>query len=202
MEPKTVKEKKIKPDLEKNKNIIHELDEYPLPIEIKARCNEIYNKMTLIHTKRGNKRKQMLYFLIYTSYRELGDPMPPETIANLVGLNRNKIKEANRNFGPIHSGYKSEITEISIVSLIPNICKNLGFDNDRVEDCVNMAKEMVDKKPSLEEEDIQKVASAMVQYYLIFNGISFDKKEFSRISNVSSTSLNTMVNMVGKLHNE
>lgn len=185
----------------KDKNIIHELDEYPLPVEVKIRCNDIYNKMSLIHTKRGNKRKQMLYFLIYTAYRELGNPQTPENIAGIVGLDKNKIKEANRNFGAIHSGYKSPVEEISIVSMIPNICKNLGFDSDRILDCVSMGNEMIAKAEFLEEEDIQKVAAAIVQYYLICNGISFDKKEFSKLANISSASLNAMVNTVGKIHN-
>lgn len=184
------------------KNIVSEFNKYDLPDEVKTKANDIYNKMYKISTKRGKCRHQMLYILVYNAYKELGTPLDPIVLAKAMGLEKSQINKAFTKFSEIQTGYKSINIEIDIVSIIKRICENIGFDEDRLQHCLQVADIILEKdKDLLGEYRIQKIAAAIIEYYLYISGHQVDKELFSNITGISSSSINFLHKRMSNAYN-
>jgi len=173
------------------KSIIPELSKYEITDEVKIKANEIYNKMSLINTKRGNCRKQMFFILLYYSYKELNIPVDPNVLAKSMNIEKSQINKAFTKFSEIQTGYKPVNVEIDINTTIKRICDNIGFDEDRLNHCLEVSDIILAKdKELLFEYKIQKVAAAIIEFYLYISGHHVDKELFSNITGISSSSIN------------
>lgn len=182
------------------KSIIPELDEYTLPHHIKERANMIYNKME-ISTHRGVRRTQLLYYCTFMAYKELEQVEDPARLASIMGLPKNKIGKSFSLFSEIQTKYKPSGNNLKIVDLIPGLCREIGIDDNGIDQCVDLGMEIVNNNIILEEEQPQKVAAAIIQYYMITKGADLDKITFSKIVGMSSSTIQQTFLKISAMHN-
>ncbi len=75
------------------KTIRHDLEKLGLPVNIINNADNIYRRMN-IGTKRGKKRKMLLFYCIFSAYNEIKEAVDPNELANICDLERSGISKA------------------------------------------------------------------------------------------------------------
>ena len=191
------------------KTVLPELETYNLPTDIKDRANFIYSQLKS-QTRRGKRRVQMIFFCIYIAHGELNKMVAPAIIADMVGLKKTEINKAFSMFSEVQTGYKPKTSPDPVrdpINMIPDLCVRLGFEQDDIQKCLSLAEEIMKKdtvcevKERLSLSPPQVVASGIIQYYLMINGINIDRKGFSKITKSSDNSIKTIQDKISHLHN-
>src|SRR5438874_12599243 len=75
-----------------NRSIMTDLEKYDFTLDIKHRANFIYNKMKLT-VRRANKRKYLLFFCVYSAYKELNININPTELGKIFELKPGDIQK-------------------------------------------------------------------------------------------------------------
>lgn len=191
------------------KSIFKELDSYHIPVageftavKIKLEADRIY-KTSDIKTTRGKNRKHMIFFCLYNAYKEHGLTVSPDDLMYSIDKNYKKkdINDAISKYSKSQTGYSPKtITESSPLDYLPDICRKLGLEEDHLESCKILAEKILSHKATLKDENPQKVASAIFQYYLAINGHCTDER-YAKQMKLSPTTLNSMYKEISNIHN-
>ena len=188
-------EKTIRPDLKK----------LGLPSDILNSADEVYQNMA-VGTKRGKRRKMLLFFCAFTAYNQENIPVDPIWLAHICGLERSGISKALSMCSPIHTNSDTPLVRYSPKNYIPMYFKKLKelitFPNGAIEDIYNMTEEVVVRDPELNDEKPQTVAAAILVYYLWQHGYSIDKDKYKLIFGRSDMTINKIKKKVSKAYNE
>ena len=188
-------EKTIRPDLEK----------LGLPNNIVNRADGIYQNME-VGTKRGKRRRMLLFFCAFTSYNEDKIPVDPLWLANICGLERSGISKALSMCSPAHTNYSAPLVRYTPKNYIPIHFKKLKelieFPEGAIEDIYAMTEEVMKREPDLYDEKPQTVAAAILVYYLWEHGTSIDKDKYKVIFGLSDMTINKIKKRVSKAYNE
>lgn len=196
-------------DKKHNKTIIKELNKFKIPDNIKLQADLIYNKLNLA-TRRGKRRKQMLFFCIYNAYKELNIPPFPIKIAEIVGLKKNEINKSFSMFSELQTGYKPRNLNLTALDMLPELCKSLGFNDNDIELCISVGKEIIDNdiknnssnlNERLDQEYPQVVATGILRYFTEINGIDINKKKFADNVCISDNAIKNIKDKVSMIHN-
>ena len=91
-------EKTIRPDLIK----------LGLPHNIVNTASDIYQDM-VIGTKRGKRRKMLLFFCSFTAYNKEGITVDPIWLAKVCGIDRSSISKALSMCSSVRTGYSTPL---------------------------------------------------------------------------------------------
>src|SRR6516225_9509900 len=87
-----------------NRNIIVDLQPYDFSDDIKHRANFIYNKMK--HSvRKANKRQYLLFFCVYSAYKEFNTNIDPNQLGLIFGLTQGQMQKTLSMFSPLQTGY-------------------------------------------------------------------------------------------------
>ncbi|MEM2987184.1 MAG: hypothetical protein QXV60_03700, partial [Nitrososphaerota archaeon] len=169
--------------------------------DIKNQADVIYNKMKY-QVRRGKIRHQMLFFCVYCAYLELNRNVNPIELGEIFGLSQGEVQRCNSLFSPLQTGYKPPSRNISPISYLPDFCKNIGLSQDALESIINMAVIILNKDPSLYQENPQTVAAGLLRYYIITNGIMIeDPQRITRVTNRSIVTIESMFKRICTIDN-
>jgi transcription initiation factor TFIIIB Brf1 subunit/transcription initiation factor TFIIB len=181
-----------------NRNIIVDLQPYDFTDEIKHRANFIYNKMKL-SVRKANKRKFLLFFCVYSAYKEFNMPVNPVYLGQIFELKQGQMQKTLSMFSPLQTGYKPVQRTISAIDYIPDYCTQLQLE-EYTDDLINFTTKILDKHHSLKQDVPQTVAAGILKYYLIINGIELvDKKLLSDITVRSETTIDSMYKKISEM---
>lgn len=187
------------------KTIRHDLEKLGLPPDIINDADEIHRNMSL-GTKRGKKRKMLLFFCAFTAYYNRGIAIDPTWLANLCELSRSCISKAmsmcssvNTNYDvPLMKHHPSEFVEGYFNSMKGNI----EFPDSALDDIYEIIEEVMEKDEELHEQKPQSVAAAVFVMYLWNNGYTIEKSQYKPIFGHSDMTINKIKKMVFKAYNE
>jgi transcription initiation factor TFIIIB Brf1 subunit/transcription initiation factor TFIIB len=184
-----------------DKSMWKEMEYLDIPETIKQKADEIY--VILSHmTKRGNRKKQLLFFCLYNAYIEMRQPQDPKSIAKMIGLTQSEITKAFTTYADYQTGYKPRQITITPFDLIPKYCKELNLTKEIQEEILNFAKNILNKDPSLYQTFPQKVAAGIIKYYLSIGGIEINRSQYSQIIDLSEVTINTMYKRIASIDNK
>jgi transcription initiation factor TFIIIB Brf1 subunit/transcription initiation factor TFIIB len=196
--------------LDKNDNVFHkEISILNIEQDIKDKAIEIFEKMNLenISIKGVINRKKCKFVCLYYAYEELR-PTDPRNVAELVGLDQNKINKAITTFSESQTGYSPVKRETSATELIGELMKKLGikngffeaeqFCNSILEKNIILIKENPHKldKEYLKNMSPQNVAAAILLLYLQIHGIKININTFPEIVGKKRATIESIYNIV------
>lgn len=186
------------------KSIKKDMQNLSFPDEVKNKAEEIFEELGS-PTKRGKRRAQLVYFCINIAYKKLGQPQDPKWIAKIIGLKQSEITKANSMFAEIHTGYKIPQIKLTPMDLIPRYCKDpdlgLNLSPDIISAIVDFAKVIVMKDEDLSETFPQKVAAAIILYYLEIRGTKICREKYAEAIQLSKPTIDRMVIRIASIDN-
>lgn len=182
------------------KSILKDMESFDLSDDIKNKAEEIFGKLNSA-TKRGNRRKQLIFFCIYNAYNEVGNPQDPKRIAEMVGIRTSEMTKALSMFSEAQTGYKPPSIHVNALHFLPQYCNDLNLTEDTTNEILNFAQKILDRDPDLKETFPQKVAAGILSYYAKINGITIDKRFYSKMVQLSDVTINNMRKYIEKLDN-
>ena len=182
-----------------DKSIMSDMTNFYISDEIKEKANEIYTKLE-ISTKRGGRRKKVVFFCLFQAHRELDIPCDPRVLAKTVGIGANDISRAFSMCSPIETGYYPISKKFHFEDFIPTYYHLTGLSRLNLGDVMELSEEISDKCQSIRDELPQTVAAAILMYYMDINGVSCNF-DFSKAVNRSEVTLNQMKKRIENIHN-
>jgi len=187
--------------LNKEKSILPDLETVEVSETIKVKAEEIFQQLRCT-TKRGHRRKLLIFFCLLNAHRECGICIDPKLLAIKVGINPSEATKASSMFSESQTGYRPKLVKISALNIIPEYCQVLNFDTDTIEQVLELGREILAKDPTLEEAKPQNVATGVLVYFCQINGVVFPKKELSKALNLSEVTINSITKRVNIIHNK
>lgn len=190
-------EKTIRPDLES----------LGLPSDIVIESDKVYQDMDYMGTKRGRRRKMLLFYCAFTAYNQLGISIDPFTLAKTCGLEKSGVSKALSMCSPVHTNSNAMLvlhTPDSFIRKYYNILNEewVAFPDGALEDIMNINREVMEKDPSLSDEKPQTVAAAILVFYLHMHGYSIDKSKYKVIFERSDMTINKIKKKIIEAYNE
>jgi hypothetical protein len=178
------------------KTIRPELDGYFFDDEIKNVADSIYNKM-VYQVRRGKVRTKLIFYCIYCAHLELKRDVNPTQLGKIFGLTQGEVQKCDSLFSPLQTGYRAPTTIISPLQYLPGYCIKLKLSQESLETIRKMSQDILSKDPSLKEENPQTVASGLLRYYTLTNGITLDDP--NELEKLTSRSMVTIENMCKRI---
>jgi hypothetical protein len=183
-----------------DRNILNDLAKYNLPDEIRHEANEIFRKINM-PTRRGKERTKMLFFLVYTAYREKGLAVYPTALAKDMGLKPGDVSRALTSYSEAQTNYHPNIGKVSAIEALVCLCSSLEII-DIIDDVKEMANEILTKCPSLNEEFPHKVSAGILTYFMEINGIKIPQETFRKHVDFSDVTIKEIHQRIGKIYNQ
>lgn len=182
-----------------NRSIASELTRFNQPDDICQKADEIYRKIGT-PTKRGKERDKMLFFCLYSAYRESDIFANPQVLGQEMGLTNGDIARALTAFSEVQTGYRPKSLKTSPAEIIPQLCSSLGLDHIS-EEVIEILNDVIEKCPGLLEEFPHKVAAGALKYYMDINGIQIPNSSFHKVFCFSDITLKDVQERISMLHN-
>ena len=187
------------------KTIRLDLEKLNIPSNIIYIADSIYQNMD-VGTKRGKRRKMLLFFCVFTAYNQENIPIDPIWLANICDLERSSISKALSMCSPVYTNCDTPIAHFSPKDYIPVYFKKiqewLSFPEGTIEDIYNITDEIMEKDVTLNDEKPQTVAAAVLVHYMKIHGYSIDKENYKTIFRRSDMTINKIKKKVIKAYNE
>ncbi len=182
------------------KSIRPEIVELGFPENIMEKADEIYHSIDA-GTRRGKRRKCLLFYCIYQSHKNLGIPVDPRSIIVSFGLRTGDMTEALSGFSELNTGFVPSNLYISPIDLLPTYARKMELREDSIQALVEFGADVLKNNPSLLDKFPQTVASGLLKYYLSIQGINLDMKAFAEIIGLSEATINTTCKLITTLDN-
>ena len=181
-----------------NRNIIVDLQPYDFSDDIKHRANFIYNKMK--HSvRKANKRQYLLFFCVYSAYKEFNTNIDPNQLGLIFGLTQGQMQKTLSMFSPLQTGYKPVQRVMSAVDYIPDYCTKLNLE-EYTNDLITFASAILDNHNQLKQFVPQTVAAGILKYYLTINGIDLNNKKILADTTFrSDTTIDSMYKKISEM---
>lgn len=187
------------------KTIRHDLEKLNMPSNIINIADAIYQNMD-VGTKRGKRRKMLLFFCAFTAYNQENIPVDPIWLANICGLERSSISKSLSMCSPVYTNCESPMVRFNPKDYIPVYYKKLSawitFPEGTIEDIYDMSDEIMEKDSSLNDEKPQTVAAAILVFYMKMHGYTIDKDNYNTIFKRSDMTINKIKKKIIKAYNE
>ena len=170
------------------RSILSDLKPHPFTDDIKNMADVIFNKMRY-QVRRGKIRDQLLFYCVYCSHCELRRDVNPIQLGKHFGLTQGEVQKCDSMFSPLQTGYRKPEMMITPLDYLPDYCSAINLSQEAIEDILRMATSIITKDPALLQENPQTVASGLLRYYTVSNGIVVEDPE--RLTNV-------MANVTGR----
>lgn len=195
------------------KSIRSELETLDLSLDVINMADSIFQKMHT-RTRRGQKRKQLIFFCVRSAYDNLKIVKDPYELADICEIDHSEITEAFSMCSPVQTGYTPQIIVYSPVQYIPIIFTRVQnalqagvkFPEDTLDQIIEIANEIIsvdkDGQNSLLDEKPQMVAAAIVLYYIEINGIILDRKMYKELFNTTYSTITKLKSQVEEAYNK
>ena len=181
-----------------SRSIMPDLAKYNLTPDIKHRANFIYNKMKL-NVRRANKRKYLLFFCVYSAYKELNININPTELGKMFDLTTGDMQKTHSMFSSLETGYKPKQRQISALDYIHDYCVKLDLEQ-YTDDLMLFTSLILEKHVQLLQFVPQTVAAGILKYYMIINGIELtNKKILSETTFRSDTTIDSMYKKISEM---
>lgn len=189
-----------------DKTIRSDLEKLGLPQQILNTADFIYQNMA-VGTKRGKRRKMLIFFCSFSAYNQENIPVDPVVLANKCGIERSDVAKALSMCSPVHTNFDTPLVRYSPENYIPVYFGKLnngmiGFPDGALEEIYEMTREIIEHDSELNDEKPQTVAAAIIVYYLQTKGYVIDKDKYKSIFGRSDMTINKVKKRVMKAHNE
>jgi transcription initiation factor TFIIIB Brf1 subunit/transcription initiation factor TFIIB len=183
------------------KSLKNDLLKLPYPEDIKNKAEEIFQRLNTT-TRRGRRRKQLVFFCIYSAYKELGLAKDPKGIAITIGIKPSSTARAVAMYSESQTGYRSKDIDIDPLSYIPEYCEQLQI-LDMAEPCIEFCKgEILERFYELSDRSPQKIACGFLCYFLDANGFEVDFKKIAQVVGLSAATIKNTFTEIKRLDNE
>ena len=184
-----------------DRSILTDLDKLNIPNDIKVEAEGVFRQLNT-NTKRGRRRKKLLFYCIFMAYTKLGQPKDPKAIADLVGISSTEMTKAFSMCSESQTNYKTPIVHWSPLDFIPEYIEPVGLELDCLDDVLKLGREVLEKDAELYESYPQVVAGCIIMYYMSINGaININKKRFAEVLKKSEMTISKMFKKIAKAHN-
>lgn len=184
-----------------DKSILPDLDKLNIPDDIRIEAEGVFRELKT-NTKRGRRRRKLLFYCIFVAYTKLGQPKDPKTIADMVGISSTEMTKAFSMCSESQTNYKSPIVHWSPMDFIPEYLEQIGLEMDCLDDVMKLSQNILDKDPDLYESYPQVVAGGILMYYMTINGvININKKRFAEVLKKSEMTISKMYKRIAQVHN-
>lgn len=182
------------------RSILKELEELSFPDDIKSKADQIYQELEN-GTRRGTRRKQLVFYCAYQAYHDLGYRKDPYEIARLVGIANGDVTKAISTYSDRRVGAK-KVTEYSPVEFIPQYCEALNLASECKDRILEFADGILRKDPDLLDRTPRAVAAGIIMYYLtVIIGAVVDTKQFAGAVLMSEVTVNKSCKSISEVDN-
>jgi hypothetical protein len=182
------------------RSISKELDNISLPDDVKSEADRIYQKLEK-GTRRGSRRKQLVFFCVYRAYQNLNHRKDPHEIARLIGIPNGDITKAISTYSD-RSVNTQKVTQFSPIEFIPQFCEALNLSSECQDNIVMFARSMIAKDADLLDRTPRAVAVGLIMYYLtIITGAVIDTKQFAVSVLMSEVTVNKSCKAIMEIDN-
>ena len=187
------------------KSIRMDLEKLNLPSNIVNIADEIYQNMS-IGTKRGKRRKMLLFFCAFHAYNRENLPVDPVWLITVCGLDRSSISKSLSMCSPVYTSSETPMVRYNPNQYIPVFFEKLStwltFPQGTLEDIYKMSDEIMEKDKTLQDEKPQTVAAAILVHYMKLHGYVIDKENYKTIFERSDMTINKIKKKVIAAYNE
>jgi hypothetical protein len=200
------------------KNIREDLEKFNLPLDVINAADNIFQKL-YISTRRGGKRKQLVYHCVRAAFDYLGIAKDPKELATICEIDPSDVSRAASMCSPVQTNSSSSIVEYSPSQFIPGVFERLEeaiesqvqFPEGTLDQILDIAAEVTppndDDDPNqiynpLLDDKPQLVAAAIIVYYLEMHGIFLDRKKYKPIFHSTYSTINKLKIQVEEAYNK
>lgn len=152
--------------------------------------------------RRGKIRNQLLFYCVYCAHLELSRLVDPSQLGKKFGLTQGEVQRCDSIFSPLQTGYRPPDITTTPQGYLPTYCQELKLSDDVVTSIMHLAATILEKDPSLMQDNPQTVASGLLRYYLIANGIETDGiATIATVTGRSSATMDTMYKRIATIDN-
>ena len=176
-------------------NIDEDIKNIKIPDNIKLIALEIFKEMGSPSHK-GNRRKQIILSCINQAYLHEGYIFDISHIIEITGIKATGAIKCST----FANKKKSNYNPVSIIQkpqyFVKAHMEAVGLDISCLDELMKLADNILDKEDRLYDEKPQFVSAAIVQYFMVINGIEFDKTILPNAISRSQSTLNAIYNKV------
>lgn len=189
----------------KERSIKEDLKKAGFPPEIIVKADEVYAQLNM-GSKRGIKKKQVMFFCAQTAYNAMNIPEDPSHIAEKCGITRADISKANSLCAPSKTNFKAPLVNFGPNDYIETFYQkliNLGMliHNDAFLKLMHeICNEALAKDTTLKEEKPHTMAAAVILYYLNINNLTIEKSKFTDLFGFSEMTLVKIRNKIERAY--
>lgn len=156
---------------------------------------------TSVGTTRRKNKDERVFFCIYNAYLENNEKRDPNEIASLCKLEKRSIGRALTYFTFPRTSYRPKDVTTSPIDLLPNYAKSVGIREDALPSLIECCKKWTDA-PKVKKLMPQRVAVAVLKYYMDCHGLIVDIKKLSELCFVSVSDIETTYALISAIDNE
>lgn len=186
---------------EEAKSILSDLNRFNISDEIKNEAEHIFQQLTT-GTRRGNKRKKLLFYCVYNAYKSLGIIEDAKTIANLIGIPHSDITKSFSLYSETKTNYQPPASFRTPTDFIYKYYSEAGLSSDCLQPLLSLTDEVLASDPDLYESYPQVVACGIIVYYMTINGASVDRKKLAKMAGKSDMTLSKIIKRISAAHNK
>ena len=186
---------------EEAKSILTDLNRFNISDEIKNEAEHIFQQLTT-GTRRGNKRKKLLFYCVYNAYKSLGIIEDAKTIANLIGIPHSDITKSFSLYSETKTNYQPPASFRTPTDFIYKYYSEAGLSSDCLQPLLSLTDEVLASDPDLYESYPQVVACGIIVYYMTINGASVDRKKLAKMAGKSDMTLSKIIKRISAAHNK
>lgn len=177
-----------------------DLSKYNFSQEIVDEANDIFRRIGR-PTKRGNERKKMVFFLVYTAHRQKNCAVNPQSLGKRMDLEPGDINRALTAFSEVQTGYRPQFQRATPLAALPELCRCLDLEHV-IDEVTEVGRDVISKCPSLNEEFPHKVAAGILSYYMDISGIKIDPRTFKNSVDFSDVTIKDIHRRITLIHNQ
>ena len=182
------------------KSILPDLEKLRIPDDVKNEAERIFQQLEL-STKRGYRRKRLVFYCIYSAYKTLGRAHDPKKIAKLVGIKTTEMSKALSMCSPAQTNFQPPSVYHTPKDFIPEYHQMVNLSPSCLDEVLSLCDTISELDPEILEGNPQVVAAGMLMYFMQINGMSVNRKAFAQNVSVSEMTINKMFNQISKIHN-
>lgn len=183
------------------RTIMHDLKNYSLSDDIKNQADLIFNLMKY-RVRRGKKRTQLIFYCVYCAHLEFDIDVNPIQLGATFGLTQGEVQRCDSLFSPLQTGYRPRSTLTSPLRYLPDYCTQMALTDEAVTDITQLAADVLQKDPSLLQENPQTVAAGILKYYTETNGIfNDDPQKLSKVTGRSNVTIEGIYKRIAAVDN-
>lgn len=172
-----------------------------IPDDVKEKSYEIIHKIEKI-PKRRKKRRQIIFYIIYNCYLNLGYPVHSQSLGKKLGLSRGDISQTIGLFKELDLDFDLNVKTQEADNYLKIFCNKCNFNEEFKDEMICFYENIIRKEPDLKEETPLILASGIFKYFLMMKGIEYEKNnDFVKITKVSKATTEIYYKKISKIDN-